>query len=134
MTSKQIDFVDKFVESNDSIEATIYAGYSSKNAKSISKRLLNDEKILREIASRKFDTSDCKIAKEDEILEYLSEILRGKKNSEDDNQKGVSKKYDDKERMKAAELLGKRYGTFKEIVSGGELPKVIIYGEGDLPE
>ncbi len=58
------------------------------------------------------------IAKEDEILEYLSDIMR--RESYDDEDKI---KFSDS--FKAAELLGKHYGLFSEK-RGGETGDVVI--------
>ena len=46
----------------------------------------------------------------------------------------MQKPPDEKERLKAAELLGKRFGMFTDKVNvSGNVP-VVICGENDLPE
>ena len=73
-----------------------------------------DEK-LKEIHSK--NTADAR-----EVIEYLTSVMRGKSEAEivvvegmgDGNSKAVkvNKAPDEKERLKAAELLGKRFGLF----------------------
>ena len=46
----------------------------------------------------------------------------------------MQKQPDEKERLKAAELLGKRYSLFKDNVNVDGVAKVVIEGEGDLSE
>ena len=91
-----------------------------------------DEK-LEEIHSK--NTADAK-----EVLEYLTAVMRGKSEAEvvvvegvgDGYSKAVKikKRPDGKERLKAAELLGKRFGLFKEKVEiDGNVPVVIKGGD-----
>ena len=66
------------------------------------------------------------IAKQDEVLRYLTSVMRGESTSEVvvvvgegdgySSAKRVSKNPDEKERTRAAELLGKRYGSFTDRV------------------
>lgn len=130
LTDKQKQFANKYLVCWDIEEAMKFAGYSERNATIRGKKLLSKSIVKEYIVNQLSEQENSKIAKEKEILEYLSEILRGE-NILDDNK---SKKSDEKDRMKAAELLGKRYGTFKESNSSALLPKVIISGEGDLLE
>ena len=57
-----------------------------------------------------------------EVMEYLTAVMRGNSVSHvlsfvgDGCQKVIEKLPDEKEKLKAAELLGKRYGLFKESV------------------
>ncbi len=57
------------------------------------------------------------VAKEGEVLEYLTSVLRGEAGGE---LKAATA------RMKAAELLGKRMGLFEEGAEGVEAPVVIV--------
>ena len=67
-----------------------------------------------------------------EVVEYLTSVMRGESQSEEIVLKGVGKgsqkiervqkKPSEKDKLKAAELLGKRFGMFKERVElDGEL-------------
>lgn len=67
-----------------------------------------------------------KVATVQEVMEYLTSVVRGESESEvvviEGTGDGYSdartmyKKPDEKEKLKAAELLGKRYGIFSEKV------------------
>ena len=61
-----------------------------------------------------------RIASQEEVLQYLTKVMRG----EEKDQFGLDASLQD--RTKCAELLGKRYGTFKEKVEvAGNIPVVI---------
>ena len=65
-----------------------------------------------------------KVATADEVIQYLTSVLRGSSEGEEIVVEGIGdgcseartmkKAPSEKERLKAAELLGKRYGLFKE--------------------
>jgi phage terminase small subunit len=85
-----------------------------------------------------------KIADAQEILEYLTAVVRGKTQSEivvvegtgdgcSDARK-MMKAPDEKERLKAAELIGKRYGLFTDKVDLNGGVTVVIGGEDELEE
>ena len=82
------------------------------------------------------------IANEDEVLKYLTSVMRGTSMSEIvvvegvgdgmSEARGIEKAPDEKERFKAAELLGKRYGLYTEKVEQQfdmELNIVVDYGD-----
>ena len=82
------------------------------------------------------------IADQDEVLKYLTSVLRGKSQSTEIVVEGVGdgcseareikKAPSEKERLKAAELLGKRYGIYTDKVDAEvdmELNINIDYGE-----
>lgn len=85
--------------------------------------------------------SSEKIADAKEVMEYLTTVLRGESQSEIVVVEGVGdgcsvartmkKAPDEKERLKAAELLGKRYGLFKESVNLEVEPVMLV---NDLKE
>lgn len=85
--------------------------------------------------------SNDKIADAKEVMEYLTSVLRGESLSEIvvvegegdgcSSARRMDKAPDEKERLKAAELLGKRYGLFKDNVALEVEPVVIV---NDLKE
>ena len=103
--------------------------------------LLND---IMTVAKRMAEKESELIADQDEVLKYLTSVLRGESESEIVVVEGVGdgcsearnihKTPDEKERLKAAELLGKRYGLYTEKIETDidmDLNIVIDYGEGD---
>lgn len=90
------------------------------------------------------ELSDKKIADQQEVLAYLTSVLRGETQSEivvvEGQGEGVSrakpiqKAPDERERLKAAELLGKRMGLFKDKIDVTANVPVIISGGDDLED
>ena len=126
LTLKQQRFADEYIISGNATEAAIKAGYSKKTAYSIGLENLKKPEIKKLIDEKLKELSDKKIADQQEVLAYLTSVLRGETQSEivviEGQGEGVSrakpmqKAPDEKERLKAAELLGKRMGLFKERV------------------
>ena len=126
LTLKQQRFADEYIISGNATEAAIKAGYSKKTAYSIGLENLKKPEIKKLIDEKLKELSDKKIADQQEVLAYLTSVLRGETQSEivvvEGQGEGVSKAKpiqkapDERERLKAAELLGKRMGLFKERV------------------
>lgn len=81
------------------------------------------------------------IADQDEVLQYLTGVLRGESRSSvlARNMVGadevMEKPPDEKERLKAAELLGKRYGLYTDRVETDvDMELNISIDYGDDPE
>lgn len=138
LSVKNKKFCDEFILSGDAAAAYIKAGYKVKNNKVAAvsaSRLLIKPAIKNYIASRIKELDSTKIADMKEIMEYLTSVLRGEQTESVATAKGI---YEDvevsaKDRIKAAELIGKRYGAWtdkKEI--NGDLK--IDIGVGDYDE
>lgn len=110
LTLKQKAFADYYIELGNITEAAIKAGYSKKYANAQGYKLLENVGISSYIEERLKQIEDDRIAKGDEVLKYLSGVMRG----EIKDQFGLEASLQD--RTKAAELLGKRYGLFKDKV------------------
>lgn len=118
LTEKQKRFIDYYVETANATESAKRAGYSSKTAKNIGAENLT--KLNYFIQERLQELEDNRIASQEEVLQYLTKVMRG----EEKDQFGLDASLQD--RTKCAELLGKRYGTFKEKVDvTGNIPVVI---------
>lgn len=126
MTEKQKRFCDEYLIDLNATQAAIRAGYSSKYANTNASKLLQITTINEYIEKRMAEKESKLIASQDEVLKYLTSVLRGETQSEivvvEGTGEGCSeartmdKAPDEKERLKAAELLGKRYGLFKDKV------------------
>lgn len=126
LTEKQKRFIDYYIEFADAKKAAIEAGYSKKTAKVIGCENLT--KLNCFIQEKLKEKEDNRIASQDEVLRYLTSVMRG----EEKDQFGLDASLQD--RTKCAELLGKRWGTFKEKVNvGGAIP-VIISGDDELED
>lgn len=144
MTPKQRKFCDEYLISLNGADAAIKAGYSPKTAKTIASENLTKPNIRAYIEGQMDSLHTQKTADAAEVLEYLTAVLRGETLAEIvvvegtgegcSKAKTISKAPDEKERLKAAELLGKRHGIFTEKLNlEGALP-VIISGSDDLED
>ena len=128
LTPKQKAFCEFYIETGNQTEAAIIAGYSMKTAIVIGQENLLKPAIKEYLEKRLAEIDAKRIANADEVLEYLTKVMRG----EEKDQFGLEISIQD--RTKAAELLGKRYRLFTDKVQlGGTLP-VMIVGEEKLEE
>ena len=144
LTLKQQRFADEYIISGNATEAAIKAGYSKKTAYSIGLENLKKPEIKKLIDEKLKELSDKKIADQQEVLAYLTSVLRGETQSEivvvEGQGDGISKAKpmqkapDEKERLKAAELLGKRMGLFKDKLDVTANVPVIISGGDELED
>ncbi|MGN0081141.1 MAG: terminase small subunit [Bacteroides fragilis] len=142
MTSKQKRFCDEYLIDMNATQAAIRAGFSSKTAGSIGREYLQKPQIKEYIAERMNSKNEELIAKQDEVLRYLTSVMRGKSESEivviegtgfgSSAARRMKKNPDEKERLRAAELLGKRYGIYTEKIDQAvdmDLNVTVDYGE-----
>ena len=137
MTAKEKRFGDEFLLDMNYTQAAIRAGYSESTAKNAcywvnqvadAKQVKAGRKSqykpeLATYINEQLEQMHSKLtADAQEVMEYLTSVLRGKSTSsvlardEIGAERVIEKPPDEKERLKAAELLGKRYGLFKEAV------------------
>ena len=140
MTPKQKRFCDEYLIDTNATQAAIRAGYSEKTAYSIGQRLLKEVEVKTYIDERLAEIqSDC-IADATEVIQYLTSVLRGKSKSSvlslcgDGCQEVIEKNPDEKERLKAAELLAKRYGLLTDKIGVEGVIPVVIAGEDSLED
>ena len=144
LTEKQKIFCDEYIISLNATQAAIKAGYAEKTAYAIGAENLRKPKIQSYISERMEQKESSLIATQDEVLQYLTSVLRGESQTTDTVLVGigddcqevqeVEKKPSEKDRLKAAELLGKRYGLYTDKVSADvdmSLDISIDYGDGD---
>lgn len=116
---KQQTFVDEYIRTGNVYQSAIRAGYSQKYAKASSHKLLDNVGIKQAIDKRMAELKKKSIADQDEILQYLTSVVRGEITDQELIPVGVGKgqmeveelekRSDTNARTKAAELLGKRY-------------------------
>jgi phage terminase small subunit len=117
VNEQQKRFADYYIETGNATEAYRRAGYKAKgkSAEVNASRLLTNAKVKTYIDDLINGKDSERIAKQDEILEFLTKVLRGEMDEEfalgigKGAQTLTRKELDGKERLKAAELLGKRY-------------------------
>ena len=126
LTLKQQRYADEYIISGNATQAATLAGYSKKTARSIGQENLTKPDIKKYIDERLEELESSKIAKQDEVLQYLTSIMRGLETEQTLRGMGEGMQTIDdievsaKDRIKAAELLGKRYAmwTDKQEVTG----------------
>ena len=144
LTAKQQRFCDEYLIDLNATQAAIRAGYSKKTAYSIGEENLKKPELKKYIDFRMAEKESELIADQDEVLKYLTAVMRGQTQAEVvvvenigdymSEARTMKKAPDEKERLKAAELLGKRYGLYTDRVEqeiDGELNITVDYGDGD---
>ena len=122
MTVKQKKFADEYIISGNATQSAIKAGYSKNYANTNANKLLQNTTIKSYIDERLKELEDKAIAKQNEVLQYLTAIMRGEEKEQiiistgDFSQTITDIDVSAKDRIKAAELLGKRYGTWTDKV------------------
>lgn len=126
LTGKQRAFCDYYIESLNATESAIRAGYSKKTAAETGYENLRKPHIKAYIEKRLKQLEDERIAKADEVLKHLTSMMRGEIDEEvvvveslgdyESKARILKKQVSARERIKAAELLGKRYSLFTDKV------------------
>lgn len=153
LNDKQKRFAREYVIDLNATRAATRAGYSEKTAKSQGQRLLTNVDVSEFIKELMDQKDDELIAKQDEVLRYLTRVMRREekehtvvtlmteKHTYKPDEKGTMRKVIEKEEVpevieipsklsdsnKAAELLGKRYALFTDKVDlDGNVGVVIV--------
>lgn len=121
MTERQQLFCKHYLESSDVGAAATLAGYPAKTAQYTGSRLLKNPRIQKYIQNKKELQLGEKVANGEEILEFLTQLLRG----DIPDAKTT-------EKLKAAELLGRRHLLFADgkAVEGKE--RIFFRGEQEI--
>ena len=123
LTIKQKKFADEYIISGNASDAARNAGYSPKYINSNVQKLLQNTAIKQYVDERLAELSDKQIAKQEEVLKYLTSVMRGEQTEQtlisegaELGQRIANIEVSAKDRIKAAELLGKRYGSWTDKV------------------
>lgn len=147
MTEKQKRFCEEYLIDCNATRAykAVYPRIKSDEvAAAAGARLLGNVNVKSYIDEQLEKISNEKIADAKEVMEHLTAVLRGESLSEvvvvesigdfKSRARRVEKLPDEKERLKAAELLGKRYGLFTDKVNLDGGVQVIFEGEDDIAD
>ena len=122
LSIKQKRFADEYIISGNAEEAAVIAGYSKKYARGNAYKLVAKSGVKSYIEERLKELDNKAIAKQEEVLQYLTSVMRGELEEEvlygigDGVQSTRHIEVGAKDRLKAAELLGKRYRLFTDKV------------------
>lgn len=147
LNNNQIAFCDFYIELGNATEAYKRAYKSCKSdnvARTNSSRLLTNANIKQYIDEKMQEISSNRIAKAEEVLEYLTRVIRNEEDEEvvvtvnvgdfQTEVKKVKKEIAAKDKLRAAELLGKRYRLFTDKVETDMNQVVIFEGEYELED
>ncbi len=135
MTEKQKRFADEYIidlNGTRAYKAAYPSVKSDRAAGANAARLLGIASIKSYVDERIAEIRSKKTAEATEVMEYLTSVMRGESTADvvvvdGEGAKIINKNPDEKERLKAAELLGKRFGLFRENVEiGGKMGVTIV--------
>lgn len=131
LTERQRRFCEEYLIDGNASKAAIRAGYSKRSVTVVSTTLMKNPQVQAYLKKLLDELHSAKVADAQEVLEYLTSIMRGEQREQtlqlvgDGRQDITAIDVAAKDRLKAAELLGKRYGIFKENV-GVTMDAVVI--------
>ena len=144
LTEKQKRFADYYIETGNGTEAAVKAGYSKKTARVIGQENLLKPAIKNYIDEKLKEMSSKRIASANEVMELLTSAARGELEEEVVVVEGegdgcsmartIKKQIGARDRIKAAELLGKRYRLWTDKVEVKGMVPVMIVGEDELED
>lgn len=147
MTEKQKRFCDEYLIDLNGTRAYKAAYPSVKNDKTAganAARLLGNASVRAYLDERLEQLHNERTADAAEVMEYLTAVLRGESKASVvvvesvgdgcSEARTITKPPDERERLKAAELLGKRFGLFTDKLNvEGNIP-VVIAGDDKIAD
>ena len=124
VTQRQIRFVQDFMKSNNVTQAAIRSGYSKKTASVQGSRLLTNVKVAEYVDAINERLESDKIADIQEVMEYLTSVMRGDTKDQFDLDASLS------ERTRAASELAKRLDVRAKTLNIEGVVNII----DDIPE
>ena len=111
LNQKQIRFVQNYMKTNNITHSAIDAGYSPKTASVQGSRLLSNVKVSAYITAINERLESDKIADIQEVMEYLTSVMRGEKKDQFDLDASLG------DRTRAASELAKRLDVRAKTVN-----------------
>lgn len=117
---RQEKFCLEYIKSDNATQSAINAGYSKKTARTIGSKLLTNIDIQDRFQElmKKNKKKNKLIADAEEVLEFFSKTfrneLKAKKFIEEGKTVEVDINVETRDRLKAAEMLGKKYAMFTD--------------------
>lgn len=147
LTEKQKAFCDYYIETLNATESykRAYPNITKqRTAESAGNRLLSNVEVKNYIDNKLKEMQSNRIAKAEEVLEYLTKVIRNEEKEEvvvtvnvgdfQTEVRKVKKELSAKDKIKAAELLGKRYRLFTDKVEADVNQVVVFTGEDELED
>ncbi|WZY01606.1 terminase small subunit [Bacillus sp. FSL W7-1360] len=120
LTEKQRRFADEYIRLGEVTKAAVNAGYSAKTAYAAGSSTLKKPAVKAYLDKRFGELKKKEIAEQDEILQFLTAVMRGEASGTALVGKGMGEQEVKQvppalnEKVKAAEQLGKRYGMWTD--------------------
>lgn len=144
LTLKQKFFADSYLELGNAYQAARKAGYSEAYSKGSVVKLLENVSVRAYIDKRLEKLESEKIASAAEVMQYLTSVLRGDEKEETvvvesigdgmSEARLVNKTVTPKDKLKAAELLAKRYGILTDRLNVEGSVTVVVTGDDELED
>ena len=150
MTPKQKRFCDEYLIDCNAVEAARRAGYKGQTCVNASRWLdpNSTEKYNAEmhkyIQDRLEEMQSKTIASAEEVMQYLTSVLRGEEKEETIVVEGIGdgcsearrmkKDVSPRDKLKAAELLAKRYGLLTDKLGIEGVVPIVISGDDELED
>ncbi len=134
LSPKQKRFADEYLIDCVGSQAAIRAGYSKRSSRTAAYRLLQNPAVRAYIDEQLACIHSKNIANAEEVLAFLTKVMRGETKEQVVMRAGGDQYLEmmevpARERLKAAELIGKRYCMFSDSSAASEEPVVICGGE-----
>lgn len=116
-------FINKYLETGNGMQSVVDAGYTTKSPRQYAQALLTKSYILEEIKYRRNKMYEAGIASGQEVLDFLTKVMRGEVLDQFGLETPVS------ERIKAANELAKRTVDIDNRMAGKknmETPEIQI--------
>lgn len=124
MNERQKRFADEYIRTANAFQSAVRAGYSEKYASTGAHKLLENKSVKAYVEARFEELRKQSIAEQDEVLQFLTAVMRGEEVDEENivvpkgdflsDVEKHTKRADTAQRIKSAELLGKRYAIFTD--------------------
>lgn len=140
MTARQKKFCDEYLISGNATDAAVKAGYSPRTAKQIGCENLAKPSLKAYIDEQLDQLHSEKIADATEVLQYLTAVMRGEQTEQvlklvgEGVQAITPIDVSARERLKAAELIGKRFGLFTDKLGIDGVVPIVITGADQLED
>ncbi|MEK4913413.1 terminase small subunit [Bacillus sp. FSL E2-8887] len=137
LNERQKRFADYYIETGNASEAYRRAGYKAENPRTVevnSSKLMRNAKVSAYIDSRMSDVDSKRVADGNEVLEFLSSVMRGEVSGKVLRGVGQGEQVIADiaptlgEKINAAVQLGKRHRLWTEKVEVEGVAQVIING------
>lgn len=102
LNKRQIEFVQEYMKTNNITQSAIKAGYSPKTASVQGSRLLTNVRVQEYIEAINERLESAKIADIQEVMEYLTSVMRGEQKDQFDMDVSIQ------DRTRAAGELARR--------------------------